>query len=151
MPYNGKPTSKELPEFDFENLPDKLPQKRGRKQPNTPEQTYANPPKSMQEVPNSIQPATGADGNRSADLFTKDRQFDFQQHDWQQFGRELVCKTCPDNHAHAAMIPADKMLTGSRGNWQIVPIGGRCRAHGKIKMLCEECADLTVNSHTPKE
>lgn len=150
MTYNGKPSAKDLPEFDFDNLPDRVVMPEEPAQVTNPIQPQ---PPTIQKTLESIQSpvSTMADGNRSAPLFNADRKFDFQNHDWVQRGRELTCMTCPENHAHGTFLKADQQLTGSRGNWQIVANGGHCQAHGKPKMLCEECADLTVNANTPKE
>jgi hypothetical protein len=51
----------------------------------------------------------------------------FQQHDWIQRGRELACVTCKDNATHGHILKAGTMLTGARGNWDIVPQRGTPR------------------------
>lgn len=108
--YNGKPTAKSLPEFDFDNLPEKL---------------YGDPVPVVGLPVTSFTPDTSnASGNRSAPLFSKDRKFDAQNHDWKQHGRQLSCATCPENSKHGTIIPAGLMLMGERGKWELVPEGG---------------------------
>lgn len=53
--------------------------------------------------------------------------FDFQQHNWQQFGYELICDSCPSVSRHCSPIPSGKMLVGTPGNWEIVKEGGLMR------------------------
>lgn len=58
-----------------------------------------------------------------APLFSDDRTFNAQNHDWFQHGRELICTTCPGIHRHGTLIPSGKMLIGIRGKWEIVDEG----------------------------
>lgn len=50
-----------------------------------------------------------------------DLTFDGQQHDWRQEGTHLICASCIGNSRHGTVIPVGMMLTGSRGDWKIVP------------------------------
>lgn len=129
-----------LPEFDFDNLPDDAPGTETTadliKPPPQKTANYASEYEaaiSAREQPVS----TGATGNRSAELFSKDRTFDFHAHDWLQRGRELACFTCPENHSHGTIISAGTQLVGERGNWKLIPEGGHCK-HGEPIKTCKE-------------
>lgn len=48
------------------------------------------------------------------------RDFDFNAHDWEQRGTQIICNSCPI--AHASSIPVDKMLVKVDGKYDIVPV-----------------------------
>lgn len=116
--YNGKPTASSLPELD-ENLDLPKTFKRAGTSKKKLEAVVVAPGAFGYEPDTS-----NASGNRSAPLFSKDRKFDAQNHDWKQHGRQLSCATCPENSKHGTIIPSGMMLVGERGKWELVPEGG---------------------------
>jgi len=47
-----------------------------------------------------------------------DTSFNMQDHQWVQRSNQLTCETCP--YTHTVVIPPGKMLTGKRGEWQLI-------------------------------
>lgn len=48
------------------------------------------------------------------------RDYDFQAHEWEQRGTQLICNSCKPQHA--SQIPIDKMLVKRDGVYTIEPV-----------------------------
>lgn len=55
---------------------------------------------------------------KTAEPIVFDRSFDVQEHQWVQRSNQLTCEACP--YTHTVIIPPGKMLTGTRGKWELI-------------------------------
>jgi hypothetical protein len=60
------------------------------------------------------------DGFTHTSWVIPERDFKFDEHEWEQRGTELICTSCKQQHA--VTITVDKMLIKEEGKYKIVPV-----------------------------